>query len=65
VEFSEVLFGVDPAFDRAMILFDDVVQVLDGTVSTSAAQRSFLLNSRDGRSVDRSQIRINDAALRM
>ena len=65
VKFPEALLGVDPAFDRAMVLFNDVVQVLDGSMATAAAQRSFLLNSRDRRAVDRCQIRIDDARLRM
>ena len=65
VKFPEALFGVDPAFDLAMILLDDVVQVLDGSMTTSAAKRPFLLNSRDGRGVDRRQIRIDDAWLWM
>jgi hypothetical protein len=48
VELSEALLGVDPAFDGAMILLDDVVQVLDGAMPTSTAKYPILLNSRDG-----------------
>jgi hypothetical protein len=36
VEFPEALLGIDSAFDRAMVLFDDVVQVLDGSMPTAA-----------------------------
>jgi hypothetical protein len=46
-----------------MILLDDVVQVLDGSMTTAAAKRPFLLSSRNSRGVDRRQIRIDDAAL--
>ena len=65
VEFSETLLGVDPAFDEAMILLDDIVQVLDGSMPTTAAKRPFLLYSQDGRGVDRRLIRVDDARLRM
>jgi hypothetical protein len=44
VEFSEALLGVNPAFDRAMVLLDDVVQVLNGSMATLAAQHPSLLN---------------------
>jgi hypothetical protein len=37
LEFSETLLGVHPAFDRAMILFQDIVQVLHWSVPTTAA----------------------------
>src|SRR5438309_5708548 len=65
VEFSETLLGVDPAFDEAMILLDDIVQVLDGSMPTKAAKRPFLLYSQDGRGVDPRLIRVDDARLRM
>jgi type I restriction enzyme M protein len=65
MKFPEALLSVDPAFDGSVILLDDVVQVLDGSMMTSAAKYSLLLNSRDGRGVDRRQIRIDDARLRM
>ena len=45
VELSEALLGVDPAFVSAMILLDDVVQVLDRPVSAAGPKRPFLLNS--------------------
>jgi hypothetical protein len=44
VKFPEALLGVDPAFDRPMVLFDDVVQVLDRSMAAWAAQCPFLLN---------------------
>ena len=37
VKFPEALLGVDPTFDGAMILFNDVIQVLDRSVATSVA----------------------------
>jgi hypothetical protein len=42
LEFSESLFGVHSTFDGSMIPFEDVIQVLHGSVSTAMAQRSFL-----------------------
>ena len=44
MEFSKALLGVDSAFDRAVILLDDVVQVLNGSMPATAAKRPFLLN---------------------
>jgi CRISPR-associated exonuclease Cas4 len=46
VKFPEALLGVDLAFDRPIVLLDDVVQVLDGSMAALAAQYPFLFNSR-------------------
>ena len=37
VKFPEALLGVDSAFDCAMILFEDVIQVLDRSMATAAS----------------------------
>jgi hypothetical protein len=37
LEFSEPLLGVHPVFDRAVILLQDIVQVLHRSVPTTAA----------------------------
>jgi len=63
MEVPEALLGLHPPFDRSMILLKNVIQVLDGSMATSRAQHPFLLYGGDGRAVDRSQIRINDARL--
>ena len=47
LKFSESLFGVHSTFDGSMILFEDVIQVLHGSVSTTMAQCSFLLTVGD------------------
>ena len=57
VEFAKTLLGIDPVFDSAMILFEDVIQVLHRAMTTSVAERTFLLNSQDGCGVDRRQVR--------
>jgi hypothetical protein len=44
-----------------MVLLDDVVQILDGSVAAPAAERRFLLYVCDGRAVDRRQICVDDA----
>jgi hypothetical protein len=44
LEFSKALFGVHSTFDGSMILFEDVIQVLHGAVSTTIAQRPCLLS---------------------
>src|SRR5580704_12526420 len=51
--------GVHPALDLSVVLVDDVVQVLQGSVTTAAAQCPFLLYVGDGRAVDRCQVCIN------
>jgi hypothetical protein len=65
LEFAKPLFGVHSPFDRAMVLLDDVVQILDGSVAAPATERPFLLYICDGGAVDRRQIGVDDAGLRM
>src|SRR5580692_1276610 len=65
LECPEPLLGVHPAFDRSVVLLENVVQVLHGTVTTAVAQCPFLLYVGDGRAVDRCQVCINDTRLRM
>jgi hypothetical protein len=65
LEFAKPLLSVHSPFDRAMVLLDDVVQILDGSVAAPAAEYPFLLYVCDGRTVDRRQIRVDDAGLRM
>ena len=43
LEFSKALFGVHSTFDGSMVLFEDIVKVLHGSVPTTAAQGPFLL----------------------
>jgi hypothetical protein len=56
LEFAKPLLGVHSPLDRAMILLDDVVQILDGSVAAPAAERLFLLYVCDGRAVDRREM---------
>ena len=65
LEFSKALLGVDAAFDRSVILLQDIVQVLHRSVPTATAKNSFLLYVGDGRAVKRRPIRVDDARLRM
>jgi hypothetical protein len=65
LEFAKPLLGVHSPFDRTMVLLDNVVQILDGSVAAPAAEDPFLLYVCDGRAVDRRQIRVDDAGLRM
>jgi hypothetical protein len=48
-----------------MVLFEDIVKVLHRSVPAMAAQGPFLLYIRNGCAVDRCQIRVDDARLRM
>ena len=65
LEFAEPLLGPHAPFDRTMVLLDDVVQILDGSMAAPAAERPFLLYVCKGRTVDRRQIRVDDARLRV
>jgi hypothetical protein len=62
---KQKVFGVHAAFDRTVILLEDIFQVLHGSVPTTAAKCPFLLYVGDGRAINRRQIRIDDARLRM
>src|SRR5229473_6778431 len=53
LEFSESLLGVHSAFDRSVVLLENVVQVLHRSVSTTAAKCPFLLYVGDGRAINR------------
>jgi len=64
-EFSEALFGVHAMFDGSMILLEDVIQVLHGSVSTAIAQGPFLLTVRDRGAVDRRQVGVDHSRLWM
>ena len=64
LELAKVLLGLQ-ALDRSMILLQDIIQVLDRSMSAAAAQSSFLLYVRDGGAVDRRLIGVDDPRLRM
>src|SRR5712691_1446361 len=65
LELSEPLLGVHPAFDRSVVLLENVVQVLHRSVPATAAKYLFLLYVGDGRAINRCQVRIDDTRLRM
>src|ERR1035437_1197441 len=65
LKFSEALLSVNSTFDGSMILFENVVQVLHGSVSTAVAQRPFLLTVRDRRAVNRRQVGVDHSRLGM
>jgi hypothetical protein len=65
LEFAKPVLGVHSPFNRAMVLLDDVVQILDGSVAAPTAECLFLLYVGDGRAVDWRQVRIDDAGLSM
>ena len=47
-ELAKALLGLHPSFDRAMVLLQDVVQILDRPMAAAAAQRSFRLRWDEG-----------------
>jgi hypothetical protein len=57
-EFTKPLLSVHSPFDRAMVLLDDVVQILDGSVAAPTAERPLPIYVGDGRAVNRRQIRV-------
>jgi len=63
-EFSEALLGVNSTLDGSMILFENVVQVLHGSVSTAVARRPFLTVGDRG-AVYRCQVGVDHSRLRM
>ena len=65
LELSKSLLGIHSSFDGAVVLLDDVIQVLHRPVPATTAESPFLLNSGDRRAVDRRQIGIDDTRLRM
>ena len=65
LEFSKALLGVDAAFDRSVILLQDIVQVLHRSMPTTAAEDPILLNVWDCGAINRRQVRVDDARLRM
>src|ERR1700693_3368595 len=65
LEFSEALLGVHSTFDGSMILFENVVQVLHGSVSTAVAQRPVVFTVGDRRAVNRCQVGVDHSRLRM
>jgi len=65
LEFTKPLLSVHSPFDHAMVLLDDDVQILDGSVVAPTAERPLLLYVGDGRAVNRRRIRVDDPGLRM
>ena len=65
LEFSEALLRIHATFDGAMILFENVVQVLHRSVSTAVAQRPFLFTVGDRGAVYRRQISVDHSRLGM
>jgi hypothetical protein len=52
LEFTNPLLSVHSPFDHAMVLLDDGVQILDGSVAAPTAERPLLLYVGDGRAVN-------------
>ncbi len=48
LELSKSLLGIHSSFDGAVVLLDDVVQILHRPVTAAMAESPFLLNCWDG-----------------
>jgi hypothetical protein len=64
-ERAKALLGLHAAFDRAMILLQDIVQILNRSMLATAAQGSFRLHSGNRRAVQAGLIGVDDAGWRM
>ena len=62
---TKALLGLHSSFDRSMILFQDVVQVLDRSMAAAAAQSSLLFHCCNGRATEAGLIGVDDAGLGM
>jgi len=65
LEFSESLLGIHAPLDGSVVLLQNIVQVRHGPMPALTAKCPFLFHSWDGGVVDRCQVRIDDAWLRM
>jgi len=65
VERAKALLGLHSSFDCAMILLQDVVQILDRSMAAAPAQDSFRLHAGNRRAVEAGLIAFDDAGLRM
>src|SRR5215467_14548727 len=51
LELAKTLFGLHSSFDGSMLLLQDIVHLLDPSMSTPAPEASFLFHSRNRRPV--------------
>jgi hypothetical protein len=64
-ERAKALLGLHAAFDRAMVLLQDVVQILDRSMAAATAQGSLLFHCGDRRAIEAGLIGVDDAGLGM
>ena len=62
-ELAKALLGLYSSFDGSMVLFQDVVQILDRSMSAAAAQGSFRFRAGDRRAVEAGLISVDNAGL--
>jgi hypothetical protein len=65
VELAKALVSLHSAFDRSMVLLQDVVQVLHRSMAAAVAQGSSLFHTCNRRAVEAGLIGVDDARLRM
>src|SRR5438270_3209702 len=65
VKGSEPLAGVDPSFDRSMILFHNIVRVRTGATATTTAQFALLLQFRDNLGIGGIAVHVDDPGARV
>ena len=65
LELAKVLLGLHSSFDGSMIQLQDIVQILDRSMATAAAEDSFLLHCWNRRAVEACLIGVDDPGLWM
>ena len=65
LELAKALLGLHSSFDRAMILLQDVVQILDRSMPAAAAQGAFRFHCGKRRAVEAGLISVDDPGLGM
>jgi len=65
LKLAKALLGLHSSFDGSMILLQDIVQILDRSMSTAAAEDSFLLHCWNRRAVEARLIGVDDPRLWM
>jgi len=65
LELAKVLLGLHSSFDGSMILLQDIVQILDRSMATAAAEDSFLFHCWNRRAVEACLIGVDDPGLWM
>jgi hypothetical protein len=65
VERTKASLGLHRSLNRAMVLFEDIVQILDRSMVAAAVRNSFFFHAGNRRALETALIGVDDAALRL